>query len=76
MSYRELKYIGKVFESKNLSLEEYNNIYIIIIKNQPNINFTYRKNDILLNLGDLQKNTLIDILNYLEKIRENDDRNK
>jgi len=76
MSYRELKYIGKVFESKNLSLEEYNNIYIIIIKNQPNINFTYRKNDILLNLGDLQKNTLIDILNYLEKIIENDDRNK
>jgi len=76
MSYRELKYIEKVFESKNLSLEEYNNIYIIIIKNQPNINFTYRKNDILLNLGDLQKNTLIDILNYLEKIRENDDRNK
>jgi len=76
MSYRELKYIGKVFESKNLTLEEYNNIYIIINKNQPNINFTYRKNDILLNLGDLQKNTLIDILNYLEKIIENDDRNK
>lgn len=62
------KFIGRVFDSGILRDNEYEYIFKLISRLNPNPHFTYRTKDILFNLRDLDDNGTEAILDYLRSI--------